>query len=97
MEPELYEKMKHAVTVIRKYTSEIAKLNSSQADVMQLENRTYLLENGYLDINNKTDEKVDVAIDYNVVKKTNSDMLGIYSLVQMRVKSAIEIISDTKH
>jgi len=52
MDPELYEKMKHAVTVIRKYTSEIAKLNSSQADVMQLENRTYLLENGYLDINN---------------------------------------------
>lgn len=92
MNPELYDKMQHAISVIKRYTSEISKLNSSQADVMQLENRTYLLENGYLDINNQAHEQANPLVDFNVVKKDNSDMLGTYSLVQMRVKSAIEII-----
>lgn len=75
------------------YIGEIKRITKdSEMDVMALENRTYLLQKGYLKIGQK-EQNPEYII--NQIKKTNSDMLSEYSLVQMRLKSALEMIQAT--
>jgi hypothetical protein len=41
--------------VIKKYLDEIKKINNGEVDIMSLENRTYLLAKGYLNIGTDSD------------------------------------------
>jgi hypothetical protein len=49
------EQLEHAQQVIKKYLDEIKKINNGEVDVMSLENRTYLLAKGYLNIETDSD------------------------------------------
>jgi len=81
--------------VIKKYLDEIKKINNGEVDVMSLENRTYLLAKGYLNIGTDS-EGLNPTIGMNMVMMQNSQMLATYAILQMRMKAATELIKKTQ-
>ena len=62
LEDDLHQKLTLARQIIKKYTNEIDKLMKDPGDVMDLSNRVYLIENGYLSIGSK--EKGIASVNY---------------------------------
>ena len=59
---------------------------------MSLENRSYLLENGYLDVG---DEVADYSTAMSLLKKIHADMIKMYALTQINQASASELLHVT--
>ena len=71
-------KIYFAQQVVNKFIGELKKVGSQgDLDVMSLENRSYLLANGYLDIGNAK-ESSDKDVN-NLVLKLNAEMIKVYA------------------